>query len=150
MDIHYKTNCWDVNWKEVAEILQLAGLSELDPNMQEKVFKNSDVVIFAYHKKKIIGVGRALSDGVCQAAIYNVALRKEYEGKGIGTVLIKKILEPLEGQNIVLYTHPDIIEFYEKLMFRRMKTGMCIYSRDHIEHMEEAGFLLAKGYRYKE
>ena len=78
MAIHFSTSKENVPWEEVAEILQNAGLSDLDGSMQEKVFRNSYAVVIVYDDNKVIGCGRAISDGVCQAAIYNIAFRYYY------------------------------------------------------------------------
>lgn len=150
MAIYLKTDKNDVDWNAVSEILTEAGLSSLDANTQKKVFENSDVVSFVYDNEKLIGCARALSDGVCQAAVYNVALKEEYRGKQTGRLLINGLLDQLKGCNVILYTHPQTIALYEKFGFRRQKTGMALYSADseHLNWMEDTGFLLPEGYRF--
>lgn len=150
MKITYKTTKEDVNWQEVAEVLERSGLSEHPAWEQEIIFKNSYAVVFVYDKEKIIGVARALSDGVCQAAVYNVALDDEYQGYGIGRKLIETLLEQVKGQNVILYTHPQTVALYEKLGFRRSKTAMSIFqgSSDKLEWMSQQGFLLPPNFRF--
>ena len=84
MDIWIKTDKENVDWNEVADILDESQLSHYDPVTEEKIFRNSYAVAFICDGDKIVGCGRALSDGVCQAAIYNVALRPAYQGNGLG------------------------------------------------------------------
>ncbi len=150
MEIYFSTSKENVNWHEVAEILNDAGLSELDGKGQELVFKNSYVIVLAYDGEKIVGCGRAISDGVCQAAIYNIAFRPEYRGIGLGSQLVEYLLELLNGQSIILYTNPPGVSFYERFGFSRAKTAMCIYdgSKEKLDMMREHGFLLPKGYRF--
>jgi ribosomal protein S18 acetylase RimI-like enzyme len=151
-NITYKLTKEDVNWQEVSDVLRRSGLSGHSPEEQEIIFKNSYAVVFVYDEDKIVGVGRALSDGICQAAIYNIALDEEYQGHGIGRRLITLLLEQLKGQNIILYTHPRTVALYEKMGFRRNKTAMCIFDvgKEKQEWMEQEGFLLPENYRFTE
>lgn len=149
-EITYKTTKDNINWQEVSDVLRRSGLSDHTPEEQETIFTNSYAVVFVYDKDQIVGVGRALSDGVCQAAVYNIALEEEYQGSGIGRKLIALLLDQVKGQNVILYTHPRTVALYEKMGFRRSKTAMCIFCgpEDTRTWMEQEGFLLPEKYRF--
>lgn len=151
-DITYKITKKEVNWQEVAGVLRRSGLSDRSPEDQETIFKNSYAVVFVYHENTIVGVGRAISDGICQAAIYNIALDEEYQGLGIGRKLIMGLLDQLKGQNVILYTHPRTVSLYEKMGFRRSKTAMCMFrgSEESLNWMDREGFLLPEKFRFEE
>ena len=87
---------------------------------------------------------------MCQAAIYNVALLEGYQGQQLGRKLIDSLLEQVKGCNVILYTHPKTVSMYEKMGFRRQKTGMAIYNgnAESLKWMEDIGFLLEEGYRF--
>ncbi|KXT75676.1 GNAT family N-acetyltransferase [Streptococcus sp. DD12] len=142
-----------VDYQQVADVLHKAGLSSHhDAEMQEKVFKNSDVTLFIKDKDRVIGVGRALSDGYTQAAIYNVAVDPDYQGQHVGHTLITTLLDKLKGQNIILYTHPQTLTLYEHYGFRRNKTAFAHFgdaTSDGFRWMEEEGFFLPEGYRFE-
>lgn len=87
-------------------------------------------VAFICDGDKIVGCGRALSDGVCQAAIYNVALRPAYQGNGFGRAIVDSLVEQVKGCTIILYTHPQTLAMYEKFGFRRQKTGFVMFAGD--------------------
>ena len=150
MSIRVKTDKENVDWEAVARILSFYGLSHLSAEEQETVFRNTQVVAFVYDDDRLIGCGRALSDGVCQAAIFNIALDEEYHGRQLGRLLIDSILKQVEGQTVILYTHPQTVAMYEKFGFRRQKTGFVLFSggEDKARHMEEMDFLLPQGYRF--
>jgi len=141
MSYRIQTNTESVDWERVSEILSYFGLSHLDAKTQQRVFENSYAVVFVFDQDKLIGFGRALSDGVCQAAIYNIALDKEYHGKGLGKDIINQLVDQVRQCNIILYTHPNTVSLYEHLGFRRMKTGMAIYNQSHLDELEEMGFI---------
>lgn len=131
----------NINWSKVAELLSHFGLSSLDAKTQKEVFERSYAVVFLFDKEELIGFGRAISDGICQAAIYNIALDERYHGKGLGRKIINELIEQVKQCNIILYTHPKTIEFYEKLGFLKMKTGMAMYKKDHLEELKKMSFI---------
>ena len=136
MNITYKTTKENINWEEVAEVLRKSHLSDHSAKEQQIVFENSYAVVFVYDGERIVGVARALSDGLFQAAVYNVALDEEYQGKGIGRQLIGKLLEQLKGQNVILYTHPHTVEMYEKFGFRDLGESASVWGGERWHEME--------------
>jgi len=150
MNITYKTTKENINWEEVAAVLKRSQLSDHSAQEQKLVFENSYAVVFVYDDEKIVGVARALSDGLLQAAIYNVALDEEYQGHGIGREMLNRLIAQLKGQNIILYTHPQTVLMYEKFGFRRAKTAMEYFDagEEALQWMEDTGFFLPEGYRF--
>jgi ribosomal protein S18 acetylase RimI-like enzyme len=150
MDIEVRTTTENIDWNSVTDILNSYGLSHYDAGMQKKIFENSYAVVFLYDKEKLIGCGRVLSDGICQAAVYNIALAEAYHGKQIGRLLIESLLRQVKGCTVTLYTHPKTVGMYEKFGFRRLKTGMVIFEagEEELEWMEDTGFVLPKKYRF--
>ena len=148
--IKLQTTNENIDWQAVSDVLSHFGLNHYDACTQEKIFKNSYGVVFVYDKDQLVGCGRVLSDGICQAAIYNVALLEQYHGKSLGREMIQSLIEQVEGCTISLYTHPKTVALYEKFGFRRQKTGMVIMGKEaeEIKWLEEEGFLLPKGYRF--
>lgn len=132
-------SCENIDFSQVCEILHFHGLSDLDINTQKKVFENSFAVVFLLDKNKLIGVGRAISDGVCQAALFNIAVRDEYRGNGLGKVIIDNLLKQVKGCNVILYTHPKYRGLYEHWGFSKLKTAYAIYIEE--EHYRKEGFI---------
>lgn len=152
MNITFKTDTTDINWQQVADVLRNAHLCDHTADEQKLAFENSYAVVFTYDGDKIVGVSRALSDGLSQAIIYNIALDEEYRGYGIGRQMIERLIDQLKGQTVILYTHPKNIGLYEKLGFRRNKTAMCIFAGDpdHLKWQERQGFFLPPEYRFED
>ena len=130
--------CEDIDFDEVSALLKYYGLSDLNSDTQRQVFQNSYVTIFIKDNGNLVGVGRAISDGICQAAVYNIAVRDEYRGKGIGKLILDEILSRLKGCNVVLYTHPKHLGLYEHWGFRKMKTSYAKFPLE--EYFEKEGF----------
>lgn len=150
MEITIKTCCENVPWEDVSALLKEAGLSQLDAAGQKSVFEHSTYTVFAYENEKLCGIGRALSDTVCQGSIYNVAVAPHYRGNGLGSTIIRTLLDCMKGQHVILYTHPSDLAFYEKLGFRRSKTAFCLFddSSEMLSWLEAEGFFLPKGWRF--
>jgi ribosomal protein S18 acetylase RimI-like enzyme len=86
----------------------------------------------------LIGFGRAISDGAYQAALYDCAVVEEFQGKGIGNIIMNNILSQLSHCNVILYASPGKEGFYQKHGFKKMKTGMAHFINS--ESMSERGF----------
>jgi len=138
MDIHIKYNCEGINWESVSAILKCVGMAFYKPETHKKAFEASHTTIFVYDSERLIGFGRAISDGAYQAAIYDCAVIEEYQGKGIGRIIVERMVSRLSGCNVILYASPGKEGFYEKQGFRKMKTGMALFK--HTESMKERGF----------
>ena len=138
MNLKFKSDCADINWVTVPEILKTVGMSFHSAEIHQKTFLSSAAVIFVFDEHQLVGFGRAISDGFIQAAIYDVAVHPSYQGRGIGKQIIGKIVASLPGCNFILYASPGKETFYEKLRFRRMKTAMALFVK--ADSMTERGF----------
>ena len=72
-----------------------------------------------YIDEKLVGV-ISLFIKTTPFQIRKVAVLPEYQGKGIGTKLIKNILDTIEG-DIFLNARIDKMEFYEKIGFVKVE-----------------------------
>jgi ribosomal protein S18 acetylase RimI-like enzyme len=109
-----------------------------EPDVHRRAFEASHTTVFVYHADRLIGFGRAISDGVYQAAIYDCAVLPEFQGKGIGTTIMKNILPRISHCNVILYASPGKEGFYQTHGFRKMKTGMAHFKNGVA--MRERGF----------
>lgn len=138
MEVNIRLSCADVPWAEVVTILKSAGMAYATPEAHQKAFAASFATVFAWHAGQLIGFGRALSDGVYQAALYDIAVLPPYQGKGVGATIVQQILVMLPACNVILYASPGKEGFYAKLGFRPMKTGMALFKNP--EQMAARGF----------
>ena len=123
------SNCIEnVEWSRMKDIYHSVGWTNHNEETIKKVFQSSNVVVIAYDEDNIAGFGRALSDGVFNAAIYDVVVDEHYQNKGIGQKIIENLLAQLKDISCVhLVSTSGNEEFYKKAGFRKMKTGMARY-----------------------
>lgn len=138
MNIRIQYDCANIDWDHVSETLKKVGMAYFEGEVHKRAFENSHAVAFIFDADILIGFGRAISDGTYQAAIYDVAIAPEYQGKGIGRIIVESIIKRLPQCNFILYASPGKEAFYEKLNFRKMKTGMALFL--NAEKMQAKGF----------
>lgn len=139
MKLNIQQHINNIDWHRVTEILQQTGMAYYSSEIHQRAFKNSFTVVFVFDDELLIGFGRAISDGEYQAAVYDVALAPEYQGKGIGKIIIQTITKNIPNCNFILYASPGKEKFYEKENFKRMKTGMALFINE--KGMTEKGFI---------
>ena len=138
MELDIRFDCSGVDWQVVAETLKYVGMAHFEPDVHRRAFEASHTTVFVYHGGRLIGFGRAISDGVYQAAVYDVAIVPEFQGKGIGRTIMTNILSRLSDCNVILYASIGKEAFYRTLGMRKMKTGMALFR--NAEAMAKKGF----------
>ncbi len=96
-----------VNWK-----------SGRHPKALKKAMKNSDTVISVWEDGELVGLMNAISDKAMVVHFPYLLVRPAYQGKGIGKMLVEKMLEKYKGYfRLSLSCYDDKLKFYEKLGF---------------------------------
>ena len=135
--IEYKTTLEGIDWTQAAEVIRQAPLGTREPAKLARAFQNSFAHVAVYDDGRLIGLARAICDGEYQAAIYDVVLLPQYQGKGIGKKMIQELCARLPVPNVILYAAPGREAFYRKLGFRKLLTGMAIMAPDMAKkHLE--------------
>jgi len=139
MDLRYQEHCENINWERVRSLLEEVGMSTVEADRHRKSFENSHSVIFVFDGSDMIGMGRCISDGVRQSALYDIAIDPRYQGKGIGKKIVTSLMEKTDSCTHILYASPGKEDFYRKLRFKKMKTGMILFSE--ISRMDDSEFV---------
>lgn len=128
MTIYIKYGIENIDWDELCDLIRISPLGTRDPLRLKVATENSFVVCSAYALEKIVGFGRAISDGEYQSAIYDVVVLPEYQNKGVGKLIMESLLECLPNQAVTLvYVAPGKQVFYERQGFSHLKTGMGLF-----------------------
>lgn len=133
MNLEWEYTLNRVDWRELSNLYKIAPLGEKHPDDLEKAFSNSMFKCFVKEAGQLVGVGRALADGIDCSYICDVAVLPSHQGMGIGKRIIEKLVELSNGHSkIILYTNPGTELFYNKLGFRRMSTAMAIFENQRL------------------
>lgn len=128
MELDWHDSLESVSWEELSELYRIAPLGDKKPAELQTVFSNSRFRCFVFDQGKLVGAGRALSDGLDCSYIADVAVHPEYQGYGIGKQIVARLAELSKGhKKIILYAAVGKEGFYRKLGFGRMLTAMAIF-----------------------
>lgn len=137
--VTYADDCSSVDWARLADIFLLAPLGARDPSRLQRIFEQSATCCFAYIGGELVGAGRAISDRVSYAAIFDVVVAPEHQRRGIGTEIMQRLIRAAEAPNIILHSVPGKQTFYEQLGFRKMTTAMARFSNPDLQR--QAGYI---------
>ena len=105
------------------------------PELLHKALLTSHSLVTAWEGTKLIGLGNAISDGYLVVYYSHLLVLPEYQGRGIGTELMRRLMARYEGfHQHILVADGRALNFYRKCGFERAgKTEpMWIYAgHDH-------------------
>ncbi|MFZ6775262.1 GNAT family N-acetyltransferase [Undibacterium sp. Ji83W] len=133
VDLTWVTVQDEVDWQALSELYRIAPLGNKPAKNLEIVFSNSMYKCFVYAGDQLVGVGRALADGLDCSYICDIAIHPEFQGIKLGKAIVDHLVEKSQGhKKIILYANPGKEGFYQKLGFHPMKTAMAIFA-DHAQ-----------------
>lgn len=127
---NYKRNVLDF---EIYKMLRESVGWTCPPEQQAlRAIKNSVINIVAYEEDSPVGMGRLLGDGAMYYQIYDVVVKKDYQGQKIGTNILRELINYVEENrtegervSITLTAEPGKECFYEKAGFKRLPHEYC-------------------------
>lgn len=81
---------YQITEKEYNSIRRNVDWREYDSKRVEEALENTKYIVKAVIEEKAIGMARVISDGLYNT-IVDVAVCKEYQHKGVGTMLINEL-----------------------------------------------------------
>ncbi|PFP29362.1 GNAT family N-acetyltransferase [Bacillus sp. AFS073361] len=139
MDLRIHSDFSKVNLDEMKEIYSSVGWTKHTKEIIKQVFEASNVIALVTVNGRIIGFGRAMTDGVFNAAIYDVIVHPEFQKQGIARQIMEYLLDKLSNISCVhLISTSGNEDFYKKLGLKRIKTGMARYLNPNLasEYLE--------------
>jgi ribosomal protein S18 acetylase RimI-like enzyme len=128
MDIKIHSDFANADLDEMKAIYASVGWTKHTNEIIKKVFEASNVIALVTVNGRIIGFGRAMTDGVFNAAIYDVVVHRDFQGQGIAKTIMEFLLDKLSNVSCVhLISTTGNEELYRKLGLKKLKTGMARY-----------------------
>ena len=93
-----------------------------DRNLDQikKMLANSNVIITLWNKNNLVGFGRATTDQVYRAVLWDIVVSKDVQRVGLGKIIVDELLKDKKinsAEKIYLMT-TDRQDFYNQLGFR--------------------------------
>ena len=88
-----------------------------------RMLRGSEAVVSAWREGRLVGFGRATSDGCYRAVLWDVVVARDDEGKGLGRQLVSALLEtgPVANAERVYLMTTNSQGFYERLGFESVE-----------------------------
>ena len=128
--VTYETNVEDVHERDLVGFFVGWPLPPT-PGKHLSVLYGSDFVVLARDAEsgRVVGYVTAVSDGVLSAYIPLLEVLPAYQGRGIGTELVRRLLTLLDGYYLVdLSCDEELVPFYERFGMQR-RTAMGFRNR---------------------
>lgn len=116
------------NEDEITSLYKSVGWTNYinNPQMLKEAYNNSLKILGAYDDEKLLGVIRVVGDGHSVVFIQDLLIYPEYQRQGIGTALLKHILQDYKHvyqKHLLTENTEKTIQFYKSLGFT-MDTDM--------------------------
>jgi len=101
-----------------------------DTNRLRTMVENSQIVVTAWDGEEMVGFARCTTDYVFNGQINNVVVDASYRGKGIGEVLINKIINTSEQVTYILRGDIENEGFYKEIGFEDAPLSLVYKRKD--------------------
>ena len=87
-----------------------------------RMLRGSEAAVSAWRGGRLVGFGRATSDGCYRAVLWDVVVARDVEGQGLGRQLVEGLLasQSVAGAERVYLMTTNSVGFYERLGFRQV------------------------------
>ncbi|KXY07826.1 GNAT family N-acetyltransferase [Bacillus wiedmannii] len=95
-------------------------------NELEQMCKQSWYAIYAFDDKKLVGMGRIISDGVITGVICGVCVSPKFQSIGIGKEIVERLIQHCEQNKVIpqLMCVEKLQSYYESIGFETFSIGM--------------------------
>lgn len=102
-----------------------------DKDRIEKMYVNSNLVITAWDDNILIGIARSLTDFCYACYLSDLAVRSEYQKRGVGRMLISLTQNEIGPEtSLILIAAPSAVSYYPAAGFEELKNGFIIRRKE--------------------
>ncbi len=131
IDIQYAREA-NLNPEEFIQVLNDSTLGERRPvDNRERIVKmcnHSNLILTARHNGKLVGIARSLTDFAYCTYLSDLAVSEEYQKKGIGKELIRRVREAVPEAHLILLAAPKAVNYYPKIGMTRHEAAYVLKS----------------------
>lgn len=112
---------YEIKVEDFQKIRSNVEWNELSFRQVEKALKHSMINVSVFYYSECVGIGRIVGDSVLKGMITDVMVKKEYQGKGVGKLIVTSLISKLNemvsvGESFQLEASPTASnrDFYIK------------------------------------
>lgn len=115
--IRYRLDLDGVTGHALENLFRAAALGGRAGDKIRRAFANSSHVCLAFADEWLIGCARAITDGEYHAVIFDVAVRPDFQRRGIGRRMMESLLGRLPVWRVLLVADAGVQPFYRRFGF---------------------------------
>lgn len=115
--------------QEVADVFRSSGIKRPvdDPERIQRMIDHADLTVTAWDGGRLIGIARAVTDFAYCCYLSDLAVRKEYQKKGIGKELVTRLRGRLGDEvSLLLLSAPSAMDYYPLIGFEKSDKAFLI------------------------
>jgi predicted N-acetyltransferase YhbS len=111
----------ELDMREVHDVYESSGLADRRPVRERERFadmvRNANLVMVCRVDGRLIGIARCVSDFSYATYLSDLAVRHEYQRRGVGRALIEALRQEAPLAKIVLLSAPGAVDYYPHVGF---------------------------------
>ena len=129
--ISYRTGN-DIDLDEMIELYVDSTLGERRPvgerERMGRMLEEANLVITAWDDTLMVGISRSVTDWVYCTYLSDLAVRADYQGKGIGKELVRRTRASTPEAMVILLAAPNAVDYYPKIGMTRHESAWILRS----------------------
>lgn len=120
----YLSTCKKINLEDLEKLCDSVGWVRRPLKKVKFALENSFLAISIFYiendNKRLIGFARVTSDGSFNATIWDVVIHPDFQGNGLGKLLMNQTIKELRNYDIstiTLFADPEVLKFYKQIGF---------------------------------
>lgn len=106
-----------------------------EADLLQKALLNSHSLISAWENGRLVGIGNAISDRHLVVYYSHLLIHPDYQGKGIGQLIMARMQEKYRNFHMQLLTADGkVVDFYAKIGFKKAGNTVPMWIYDGDEH----------------
>ncbi|MEJ7735164.1 MAG: GNAT family N-acetyltransferase [Polyangiaceae bacterium] len=115
-DIEYRDG-HDVDIDQLAAMIEVAGWAARSREVVAQQVAGARWVVSAWSGDCMVGLARAISDGVTNAYVSTVVVAEAFRGRGIATALVQRLVGDRRSIRWILHARPELHALYARAGF---------------------------------
>lgn len=128
--ITYRTGN-DVDLDHMIELYVDSTLGERRPvddrERMGRMLEEADLVLTAWDEAKLVGISRCITDWVYCTYLSDLAVRADYQGRGIGKELVRRTRAATPQATVILLAAPKAVDYYPKIGMTRHDSAWVLW-----------------------
>jgi len=126
----------DLDLDEVIDLYRactLGGRRPVDDRARMgAMLANASLVVSAWDGDLLVGIARALSDGVYCTYLSDLAVRESHQRHGIGRELMRRCQEQAPQASLILLAAPQAVDYYPRVGFTRHESAWMLRAGERL------------------